>query len=82
MRSMTNAQHMSVREFRKHATGMAGEWIAAEDAASGTYRVLCGDVELCTVNSRKPRRFHSLDALRQALREEIGVTEFRVMLMT
>lgn len=69
---------MTVREFRKHATGMAGEWIAAEDAASGTYTVRCGDVELCTVNDRKPRKFRSLDVLRRALKEEIGVTEFRV----
>jgi hypothetical protein len=78
-RSMTTAQQMTVRDFRKHATGMAGEWIAAQDAASGTYTVRCGDVELCTVNGRKPRRFRSLDVLRQALEEEIGVTEFRVV---
>lgn len=70
---------MTVREFRKHATGIAGEWIAAEDVASGTYTVRCGDVELCTVNGRKPRRFRSLDGLRQALRSEIGITEFRVV---
>ena len=70
---------MTVREFRKHATGIAGEWIVTEDGASGTYKVRCGDVELCTVNGRKPRRFRSLDALHQALKEEIGITEFRVV---
>jgi hypothetical protein len=71
---------MDIRELRKHATGMAGEWIAAEDA-TGTYTVRCGDVELCTVNGRTPRRFRSLDKLRQTLREEIGVTEFRVQVV-
>ena len=71
------ARQMDVREFRKHATGMAGEWIVAEDAPSGTYSVRCGDVELCTVNGRKRRKFRSLDRLK-ALLEEIGVTEFRV----
>jgi hypothetical protein len=75
---MTTAQQMTVREIRKLGTGMPGEWIAAQDAA-GTYTVRCGDVELCTVNGRKPRKFRSLDVLREALREEIGVTEFRVM---
>ena len=74
---MTTAHQMTVREIRKHGTGMPGEWIAAQDA-SGTYTVRCGDVELCTVNDRKPRRFRSLDVLRRALKEEIGVTEFRV----
>ncbi len=76
---MTTVQHMDIREFRKHATGIAGEWIAAEDAPTGTYTVRCGDVELCTVNGRKPRRFHSLDVLRQTLRGEMGITEFRVV---
>lgn len=76
---MNTVQHMTVREFRKHATGIVGEWIVAENVASGTYGVRCGDVELCTVNGRKPRRFRSLDVLRQALRGEIGITEFRVV---
>ena len=75
---MTTAQQMTVREFRKLGTGMPGEWIAAEDA-NGTYTVRCGDIELCTVNGRTPRKFRSLDAVRQALKEEIGVTEFRVV---
>lgn len=70
---MTTPQLMSVREFRKLATGMAGEWIA-ENIGSGTYTVRYGNVALCTVNSRKPRRFRSLDGLCQALKEEIGVT--------
>ena len=74
---MMTARQMDVREFRKHATGMAGEWIVAEDTPSGTYSVRCGDVELCTVNGRKRRKFRSLDRLK-ALLEEIGVTEFRV----
>lgn len=72
---------MDIREIRKNATGMAEEWIAAEDATSGTYTVRCGDVELCTVNGRKPRRFRSLDVLRQTLRKEIGITEFRVQVV-
>lgn len=76
--NMTTARQMDVREFRKHATGMAGEWIVEEDTPSGTYTVRCGDVELCTVNGRRPRRFRSLDRLKNLLKEEIGVTEFRV----
>jgi len=47
----------------------------------GRSLVRCGDIELCTVNGRKPRRFRSLDVLRQALEEEIGVTEFRVVVV-
>lgn len=78
---MTTARQMDIREIRKNATGMAEEWIAAEDATSGTYTVRCGDVELCTVNGRKPRRFRSLDVLRQTLRKEIGITEFRVQVV-
>lgn len=69
---------MTVREIRKLGTGMPGEWVAAQDA-SGTYTVRCGDVELCTVNARKVRKFRSLDVLREALREELHVTEFRVI---
>ena len=76
---MTTVQQMTVRDFRKHITGIVGEWIAVQDAASGTYRVRCGNIELCTVNGRKPRIFRSLDVLRQVLEEEIGVTEFRVV---
>lgn len=75
---MTTVRQMDVREFRKHASGMAGEWIVAEDAPTGTYTVRCGDVELCTVNGRTPRKFRSLDRLKALLKEEIGVTEFRV----
>jgi hypothetical protein len=75
---MTTAQYMTVREFRKHPANMVGDWTAAADDASGTYSVRCGEVELCTVNARKPRRFRSLEVLRQALKEELGVTEFRV----
>ena len=72
---------MNVREIRKLATGIVGEWIAAQDATSGTYTVRCGDIELCTINGRKPRKFRSLDVLRQTLAEEIGVTEFKVQVV-
>lgn len=75
---MNTVQQMTVREIRKHGADRFGEWIAEHDA-EGSYRVRCGDVELCTVNGRKPRKFRSLDVLRQALKEEIGVTEFRVV---
>jgi len=74
---MTTVQQMTVREIRKLGTGMPSEWVAAPDA-SGAYTVRCGDIELCTVNGKKPRKFRSLDAVRQALKEEIGITEFRV----
>jgi hypothetical protein len=76
-RRMTTVQPMTVREIRKAGTSMLGEWIAVQDA-QGTYKVRCGDIELCTVNGKKTRKFRSLDVLRQALKEEIGVTEFRV----
>jgi hypothetical protein len=75
---MNTVQQMTVREIRKHGVDRFGEWTAEHDA-EGSYRVRCGDVELCTVNGRKPRKFRSLDVLRQALKEEIGVTEFRVV---
>lgn len=75
---MTTAQYMTVRDFRKGTASFAGEWIAALDEATGVYTVRCGEVVLCTVNSGKPRRFRSLETVRQALREEMGITEFRV----
>lgn len=74
---MTAVQQMTVREIRKLGSDVPGEWVAAQDA-NGTYTVRCGDIGLCTINGRRPRRFRSLDVLRQALKEEIGVTEFRV----
>lgn len=68
---------MTVRDVRKFSTGMEGMWTAVDTGPAG-YALRCGDVELCTVNGRKPRVFRSLDAVRHTLTEEIGVTEFRV----
>lgn len=74
---MSNLRLMSVREIRQSAIGADGGWIAVE-VDGGRWALRCGDVEVCTVNERKPRRFRSLDAIKQALKEEIGATEFRV----
>jgi hypothetical protein len=74
---MSNLRLMSVREIRQAAIGTEGGWIAVE-VGEGSWALRCGDVEVCTVNNRTPRRFRSLDAIKQALKEEIGATEFLV----
>ncbi len=45
---MSTVQHMLVRVFRKHATGMAGERIVTRGAASSTGKV-CGYVDVIAV---------------------------------
>lgn len=37
-----------------------------------------GDADLCSVNTRKPRRFRSVSEALSRLREEVGVLDFRV----
>lgn len=71
-------RQMTVRGVRKQAEGMAGEWVAVEAADQSGYTLRCGDVELCTVNSKRPRVFRSLDTAKQALRDEMGITRFAV----
>jgi hypothetical protein len=71
------AQLMTVREIRQHASNLADLWTAVEIGAAG-YTLRCGDVELCTVNGRKPRVFRTLDAVKSAVKGEIGQEGFRV----
>lgn len=75
---MEALQHMTVRDIRKKAPGRARMWVAVESGTGGAYTVRRGDVELCTINGRKSRVFRSLDAVKQALKEELGITEFKV----
>ena len=70
-------RHMSLREIRKHAEMLRGEWTAVEVAPSG-YKLRCGDVELSTINERHARVFRTLDGLKSTLRNEFGVTRFVV----
>jgi len=71
-------RQMTVRAVRKHADQLAGDWTAVETEEGGSYTLRCGDIEVCTINTRKPRVFRSLDAVKQALKEEMGITEFKV----
>lgn len=75
---METIRPMTVREVRKHADQLAGDWTAVETDEVGRYTLRHGDIEVCTVNARKPRVFRSLDAVKQALKEEMGITEFKV----
>lgn len=75
---MEMIRQMTVRGIRKHADNVAGEWTAVETGDKGCYTLRCGDIELCTVNARKPRIFRSLDAVKQALIDEMGITRFTV----
>jgi hypothetical protein len=67
---------MTVRDVRKEASSLGGGWTAVELCEG--YALRCGDIELCTVNGREPRVFRTLDALKRTLKEEIGITEFKV----
>lgn len=78
MEAMETVRQMTVREVRKHSDQLAGDWTAVETGEIGRYTLRCGEVEVCTVNARKPRIFRSLDAVKQALKEEMGITEFKV----
>lgn len=77
---MNMAQLMDVREIRKSASGMADGWTAVELGTAG-YALRCGDIELCTVNGRKPRVFRSLEAVKRAVKGEIGIESFRVQFL-
>ena len=67
---------MSVRDIRRLATAIAGEWTAVPRESG--YALVCGDVELCTVNEHTPRVFRSLDSVAHTVRAEIGAKGFRV----
>ena len=67
---------MSVREIRQAEIGQAGGWTVIEVDEKGGWALRCGDVEICTVNERKPRVFKSLTAISRALKEELGASQF------
>lgn len=75
---METIRQLTVREIRKRADELVDEWTAVETDGKDGYTLRCGDIEVCTVNARKPRVFRSLDAVKQALKEEMGITEFKV----
>lgn len=73
---MEMMKQITVRGIRQRSADFAGEWIASEVESGYTLR--CGEVVLFTVNSGKPRVFRSLDAVKQTLQQEMGITEFKV----
>jgi hypothetical protein len=79
MHDMEVIRQLTVRGVRQRAPLKAGEWFATETPDG--YTVRCGDQVLFTVNSGRPRMFRSLDALKQALSQEMGVIEFKVEAM-
>lgn len=77
IRSMEALKQITVRDIRRHAEVLAGDWIACE-VASGAYTLQCGQSVLYTINTGKPRLFRTLDAVKLAMQQEIGITEFKV----
>ena len=73
---MEQLRQVTARGVRQQEALLAGQWIARE--VEGGYTVQCGDVLLHTVNAQKLRVFRSLDAVKKALKRELGVTEFKV----
>lgn len=72
-----NREKLTVETVR--ARPPAGQWIVAE--VDDGYIVRCGEAVLYSVNSGRPRKFRSLDTVVKKLREEIGITEFEVVVM-
>ena len=66
---------LNVLNARNHSP--AGEWIAVETDEG--FIVKCGDDILHSVHSAKPRLFKSLDTVHRKMREELGITEFKVV---
>jgi hypothetical protein len=74
---METLKPITTRHLRQLEPAAMGEWIVQE-VEDGGYTVRCGESVLYTINSAKPRVFRSLDAVKQALKLEIGITEFKV----
>ena len=53
-----------------------GPWVVS--AVEKGFNVRCGDMVLHSVRSRKPRVFSSLYTAYRNLKDELGVTEFKV----
>ena len=76
---MDQLRQVTARGVRQQEGLLVGQWIAKEIV--GGYTVQCGEVQLHTVNAQKLRVFRSLDAVKKALKRELGVTEFKVEVM-
>jgi hypothetical protein len=74
---MTSIAHINVKQIRASGDPRAMPWTVTE-VDSGGYLVKCEGAVLETVNGRKPRVFRSLDSVVNALKDELGVTEFKV----
>ena len=68
---------LNVLNARTHAP--KGEWSAHE--VEGGFIVKCGEQTLHSVHSNKPRLFKSMDTVVRKLREELEITEFKVVAM-
>jgi hypothetical protein len=73
---MTSTAQCNVKQIRANGDPRAASWTAV--GVDGGYLVKCGDAVLATVNGRKPRVFRRLDSVVSALKDELGVTEFKV----
>ena len=73
---MEFVKQITMRGIRQLEPASITGWTVSE-VESG-YLVRAGETVLYTVNGRKPRLFRTLDAAKQALAVEIGVTEFKV----
>ena len=68
---------LTVEKIRQLGPEVAqGPWVVS--AVEKGFNVRCGDMVLHSVRSRKPRVFSSLDTAYRNLKDELGVTEFRV----
>lgn len=69
-------RQITSRVVRQREPLRSSEWVACE--IEGGYTLRSGDALLYTINESKPRVFKTLDALKKALKRELGVTEFKV----
>lgn len=74
---MKVAQRLTVEKIRKMGPEAAqGPWVVL--AVEKGFNVRCGESLLHSINSGKPRVFSSLDTAYRNLKDELGVTEFKV----
>lgn len=74
---MKVTKRLTVEKIRKMGPEvLQGPWIVS--AIEKGFNVRCGDLVLHSIHSRKPRVFSSLDTAYRNLKDELGVTEFKV----
>lgn len=74
---MKDAQRLTVEKIRKMGPEAAqGPWVVSP--VEKGFSVRCGELVLHSIHSRKPRIFSSLDTAYRNLKDELGVTEFKV----